>query len=304
MYRNKYGLVKRCLCRLYEAVPPVRRIKGLFHPLRVRSFARRLEARRAGIQEARHRDGRPPLFDHVEIETFNRCNGECGFCPVNRHLDPRRATRMTDDLFTAIMEQLGALDYRGELCLYSNNESLLDDRIERFTEHARRAVPGCRLMLSTNGTLLTPERYQALIDNLDLLYVNNYCDDFALTPENQEILRLAESRPEWWRKTHIVVRYRREIMSSRGGQAPNKPGPRLRTLPVGCTYPASQLIVRPDGKLSLCCNDAVGVVTLGDLTQQSVLEAWYGEVYEDARRRLLESRDAFALCRHCDTLGD
>ena len=30
-----------------------------------------------------------PIFQTIEIETINRCNGKCSFCPVNRNIDPR-----------------------------------------------------------------------------------------------------------------------------------------------------------------------------------------------------------------------
>lgn len=30
-----------------------------------------------------------PLFEYVEIETINRCNGVCSFCPVNKLVDTR-----------------------------------------------------------------------------------------------------------------------------------------------------------------------------------------------------------------------
>ena len=35
-----------------------------------------------------------PLFSSIEIEVINRCNGECPFCPVNRHIDPRKLRKM------------------------------------------------------------------------------------------------------------------------------------------------------------------------------------------------------------------
>ena len=304
MYRNKHTAFKRALYRIQELIPATRRIKGMFLPFRVSSFEKRLDRWRKSVAEAREATGRSPLFNHVEIETFNRCNGECGFCPVNRHLDPRKPTKMTDELFSSIVGQLRELDYRGEVCLFSNNESLLDDRLERFAAETRAALPAACILLSTNGTLLTPDRYRALIDSTDLFHVNNYCDDFRLTPMAEEIMALAKTRTDWWEKTHIVVRYRREIMSSRGGQAPNKrdlPPPALKT---GCAYPASQLVIRPDGKLSLCCNDAIGVHTMGDLAVQSLAEAWWSERYETVRTTLLAGRGGFELCRGCDTLGD
>lgn len=303
MYRNKYGFFKRTMFRFFELVPPAGRLKSLAASFRVSSFRKRLDSRRAAVEAHRREHGHSPLFDHVEIETINRCNGGCNFCPVNRHLDPRPFHLMPDELFHSIIGQLADLEYAGEVCLFSNNESLMDKRIESFVARARRELPKARLLLSTNGTLLTPDRYRALIDNLDLLYVNNYCTDFKLRPENGAILELSRSRPDWWEKTHVVVRYERDLMSSRGGQAPNRKGAR-RGFSVGCTLPTSQLILRPDGKVSLCCNDAIGVMTLGDASQQSLTDIWWGTAFENVRARLLNARSDVELCRFCDTLGD
>lgn len=37
------------------------------------------------------------LFNHVEIETVNRCNGTCDFCPVSKNRDSREYREMTFD---------------------------------------------------------------------------------------------------------------------------------------------------------------------------------------------------------------
>lgn len=302
MYRNKYTFWKRGLLRLQEVVPVLSGTKRLAAFFKRRSFAKRMKRRLAEFERVRRETGRAPLFRHVEIETFNRCNGGCGFCPVNRREDTRTPVKMTEELFSSILRQLAALDYRGELCLYSNNESLLDDRIEAFTARARAELPRARILLSTNGTLLTPERYRALVDNVDVLYVNNYCDDFTLTPGNVAIVALAKTRDDWWRKTHVVVRYEKELMSSRGGQAPNRG--KGAAVDCGCPHPAEQLIIRPDGGVSLCCNDALGIMTLGDLSRQSVEEVWRGPAFEEMRGKILHGRDGVPLCRRCDTLPD
>lgn len=62
------------------------------------------------------------LFDHVEIETINRCNGNCSFCPVSRKSDTRKMAKMSRNLFVNIIDQLGDIDYKGKLALFSNNE--------------------------------------------------------------------------------------------------------------------------------------------------------------------------------------
>lgn len=40
-----------------------------------------------------------PLFNNIEIETVNRCNGTCSFCPVNKNQDPREYKKMPEELF-------------------------------------------------------------------------------------------------------------------------------------------------------------------------------------------------------------
>ena len=45
-----------------------------------------------------------PLFESIEIETINRCNGTCSFCPINRNDDTRILHKMSDELFYNIIE--------------------------------------------------------------------------------------------------------------------------------------------------------------------------------------------------------
>lgn len=304
MLQNKYNLFRRLRLRLYNAFPFARRLKGALRPLRLVRFRRHLERRRAEIAESVRKTGREPLFDLVEIETLNRCNGECEFCPVNRHEDSRSRQTMSEGLFDSIIGQLRALEYHGHVGLYSNNEPLLDPRIPDFAAKARRALPKAKLVLYSNGLLLTPELYKRLIDNLDSFVIDNYCEDFKLIPPVAAIHELASRNPVWNAKTRICVRHRREMMTSRGGLAPNRRERKPSTVPAGCTYPTRQMVIRPDGKLSLCCNDALGLYTLGDLSRESMVDAWYGGEYSAVRNRILAGRDGFDLCRHCDTYSD
>ncbi len=305
MYRNKYGFAKRTFLKLSEKAPFLRRFKALSRPFKLKSFQKRLAKRQEEVQAALERNGKPPLFDLLEIETINRCNGECGFCPVNKHLDPRPAQRMTDELFLSIMDQLRDLEYQGQVSFYSNNEAFLDKRMPDFIKAAREKLPLANLHISTNGLVLTPELYKRVIDNLDELHVNNYSNDFTWRPAILELMDLARSRPDWWEKTVFFMRYQQETMTSRGGQAPNKQDLKpVATLNAGCMYPSRQMVVRPDGKLSLCCNDALGTLTLGDLSKQTLEEAWYSPAHRSAMEKILVGRENIPICRQCDTLCD
>lgn len=246
--------------------------------------------------------GDQPLFDHIEIETVNRCNGTCSFCPVNRNDDPRPKEVMTQELFESIVEQLADLDYSGRFTTFSNNEPLLDDRIIDFNEYARRKLPNARMHLFTNGTLLTLDKFIALAEILDELIIDNYQQELRLIKPCVEIAEYCEEHPDLKKKVTIVLRKPQEILTSRGGTAPN----RKRLLEYGedrCVLPFKQMIVRPDGKVSLCCNDAIGRYTLGDLNREKLTDVWYGARFQEVRRCLYEGRKRWGSCRYCDAFS-
>lgn len=240
------------------------------------------------------------LFDHIEIETINRCNGNCSFCPVSRKKDPREKAVMTTELFQKIVAQLAKINYSGRFTTFSNNEPLLDDRLIEFNRYAREKLPNARMHLFTNGTLLTIDKFIALINILDELIIDNYQQELKLIKPCQEIEAYCKEHPELCKKVTIVLRKPNEILTSRGGNAPNR-----KQIPDyskdRCILPFRQMIVRPDGKVSLCCNDAIGKYTLGDLNQESLLDVWYGPKFQMVRKCLYEGREKWGDCRHCDT---
>jgi sulfatase maturation enzyme AslB (radical SAM superfamily) len=121
-----------------------------------------------------------PLFVKLEIETINRCNHICTFCPVNKLDDTRPFKLMEQGLFLSIIRQLKEIEYSGSINLFSNNEPLLDDRIYEFCRITREALPNAFLSIYTNGILLTIEKFLKLIKYLDQLIIDNYNDKLTL----------------------------------------------------------------------------------------------------------------------------
>lgn len=132
-----------------------------------------------------------PDFQDIQIETCNRCNNDCPFCPANRNNDTRKPRFMDEELFYSIIDQLYAMDYHGTISLFSNNEPLLDGRILKFVEYARKCLPNAIHYLYTNGILLNAEKFSALVKNLDVLIIDNYDDNFQLIPSVEKTLSTA-----------------------------------------------------------------------------------------------------------------
>ena len=241
-----------------------------------------------------------PIFNHVEIETYNRCNGSCEFCPVSKSRDKRLEMRMSQKLLYSIIDQLCDIDYSGRLSLFSNNEPFLDERIIEFQAYARKRLPNACMQLLTNGTLLSLDKFKSIIDNLDYLVIDNYNDRLELNKTSKIIKSYCEEHKELIKKVTIVIRNPREILTSRGGEAPNRKD--MQSYPnASCCIPFRQLIIRPDGKISMCCNDPLGRTTMGDLTKVSIMEAWQNDYFQTIRNSLLDGRKNVEHCKFCDT---
>ena len=241
-----------------------------------------------------------PLFKNVELETQNRCNNNCSFCPVSVGNDTREHLIMPQELYMKIIDELASINYSGEFSLFSNNEALIDKRFVEFAKIAKEKLPNAYHLIYTNAILLTVELFVEICKYLDFIIIDNYDDNLKMTPQVQKIYDFCEQNPEYKEKIKISMRLKNEILLSRGGQAPNRK--RLVTLKTPCRLPFEQLIIRPDGKISLCCNDALGKFTMGEAAKQSLVEIWNSPVYVDIRTKMLDSRKNISLCEYCDLL--
>lgn len=250
----------------------------------------------------------------IEVETLNRCNSSCSFCPVNVLDDPREYNKMSESLMEKIANELEASEFNGLLALYGNNEPLLDDRIVDVCRLFRKKAKKAFITLATNGILLDYKKFMGLFKaGLDELVIDNYNDNLRLIRPVARMLEDINSSndPEierYKQKTKINIRKKTEVLYSRGGYAPNKKKEDVMTYKYysnhSCVLPFMQFIIRPSGEVSLCSHDALGKVTLGDLNKQSITEVWNGERYREVRRKLLRpfkyGRKSLEVCEGCD----
>ena len=137
---------------------------------------------------------------------------------------------------------------------------------------------------------------------MDELVIDNYSEKLELIPNCKYIKEYCEVHSELKNKVTIVMRNPKEILEARGGTAPNRTNMQMIEN-VKCTHPFRQLIIRPDGKVSICCNDALGLTEMGDVSTESLLEVWNGKKMEKARKKLVcEGRKSIEICKYCDSL--
>lgn len=266
-------------------------------------------------------DGRNAfLLKYVSLEAHTVCNQACYFCPVS--LDPREDYFMPTALYERILGELAPYRETIEaLFMINYNEPTLD---KRFVDQVKAILAaGLPPAVLTNGSGLTPERVDAILDvgqlrylsvNLSTLDRDRYRHDRG-QDQLQVVLRnldylmdkpLAETmevvvlgtgdenhdrdfeaiRDRLAQSLFTVKRY--EVMDRAGYlQIGLKVAQRQRVL-GGCentgSRPLQHLHITPRGKCVLCCEDYDEKFVVGDLTQQSVNEVLTGPELARFRR--------------------
>jgi radical SAM protein with 4Fe4S-binding SPASM domain len=255
----------------------------------------------------------PVLFKCIEIETYNRCNFNCSFCPAARDVDIRKPTYMKEELFSKIIDGLKELNYSGKLNLHHNNEPLLDKRLEQFIKESVEKLPKAEVNIFTNGSLLTIERMKSLYNaGLRKMLIDNYNEKLEVLPNIQKVLdSIKNTEIEKNMEITVWLRYKNVVLTNRAGDSPNKKNISAKIYKFdkntiakrGCEFPFIQFNINPDGKVHICCADVYYSNIIGDLTKEKIIDIWKGKKLTMIRQELLKNgRKNIHPCRNCDKL--
>lgn len=271
--------------------------------------------------EVRWRD----RIKHVQIQTVSWCNRSCDFCPSQKFELPR--TEMAEVVFHRALFKLKKEDYRGRLSLYLMNEPFLDRRLVDWTAWARKDLPHCSQMLSTNGDAMTSDLLVKLFRaGLNVLLVNVYDNDQGRYDHYRGIIKAAQNELEKLRlteksggrvfpvmtqvapweqyislfdATHLAPNHPMQGITNRAGNVPLAQLP-SKPLQAPCSRPREQMYVRYTGDIVLCCNDWKGEVVLGNILSDDLDDVYNSEKARDYRRNLKKGHRYMKLCSRCD----
>lgn len=130
-----------------------------------------------------------PLLESVETNIVDYCNLNCRGCSHFSNLYQYGA-KIPFDTFCKDLQRIAE-----HVCVYKcsllGGEALLDARITRYMEFARKVLPDSEIQLVTNGLLLpkqSPDFYGCCRDNNITVSVSGYKPTMALKDKIQEIL--------------------------------------------------------------------------------------------------------------------
>lgn len=274
----------------------------------------------------------------VQIQTQSGCNGRCIFCPNEDTLKSDISQgKMPIDLFHKIIDELAETKPR-RISLYLMNEPLSDKRMPELVEYTTRKVPTASSLITSNGTYLSEEKAEALIDaGLKRLKVSlqslddetnrqimGYGSERVI--ENiigvQRVIKRKRAKHFDFRVSMVVttlnlpeieaarrfwkrhgVRLVTSALENRGGNiegAANLNPGEMRSM-GNCIRPSRDMDILYNGDVVLCCVDWHRTTILGNVARQSIREVWNDTPVNRIRQGLAEGNAALLpdICVNC-----
>jgi len=295
----------------------------------IRTNAERLLLSRARLVRrtlvALGRDRAPRLPEIVQIESTNICNARCVFCP--RDEMHRKQGVMDEALFRKVVDDCSALGIR-HVRLHNFGEPFVDRHLAEKVAYAKqKGIPEVGVI--SNGSLIDEQVARAVVEaGLDAINISVDASGREVFERTRvglkydrviaNIERLVRIRGELGRtrpklilsfvrqgdgtdERAFIERWRQVADKIHVTDIHNWAGTLSRESDVRfpCYRQWLTFTVLWDGRVSLCCADFDGKVTLGDLRTAGIREIWESEAYRTVRREQLESGGP-EICRACD----
>ncbi|MDD3905544.1 MAG: radical SAM protein [Candidatus Omnitrophica bacterium] len=264
----------------------------------------------------------PKFPKRLELELASSCNLRCTYCP-RRYLDNLNGY-MDFTLFKKIIDEASAYP-ETIIVLHRRGESLLHPRFNDIINYIAGKFK--EIQLATNATLLTEEKFEAIVKGLNFISFSldtpgNY--DKTRIPARYEIVesrilkflqfnkgrvrtQASMVKTEKTKETDVAIfkdvwrarvdRVRIYEEHSVGGVfgAMNNPRRERKT----CVMPFYELLIYDSGRAGRCNHDWDGE-PMGDVNANTISEIWHSQRYSSLRKEQRELKFSDAVCKDCD----
>ncbi|MCE5325926.1 MAG: radical SAM protein [Planctomycetaceae bacterium] len=276
----------------------------------------------------------PPNND-MRFEVTTKCHYNCIICP--RAQLTRKKETMSAATFKLIFDRIIAeTDQYTTLSFPGMGEPLLDNTLEEKIAYAKSARPNLDVLILTNASLMTPERFRRLEEvGVTSIRVSLYGHDYKTynavhgTTDKKlydrikgYILKALEIRKktrilltlnvvegvndaivnDWiafWKDRVDLVEVWRPHNWATAKQYRSVQPVKLKT----CNRPFSgPLQIQADGTVNICCFDFNGELTIGDLKTQTLEEIFSSGAYHRIADRHASGQyeGSHLICENCD----
>ncbi len=230
-----------------------------------------------------------PLFRSVEFETSSLCNRKCSYCPVTDYRRP--PAYMETPVFYKMIADLKKINYSGALSFCFFSEPLLDKRLDQFVARVRAELPRCEIEIYSNGDLLTPGRFQALLNaGMDVIRVSQHDPD----PPAEYVDNMNKIRGSA-QAEHLAysVKNENQPLFNRGGLVS------VKNLAKRNFCDMDRMYIDYKGDATFCCMDYFTRHTFGNVALEDIVEIWNKPAYKAVRDKAKCGNWPLEICKVC-----
>ncbi len=233
------------------------------------------------------------FFHSVGIETSTYCNRKCDYCPNKDNETPKNY--IDRNIFEEAIRQLKKIKFSGifEYCFF--NEPLFDPNLSSLIEYAKKELPKCIHVLTSNGDLLTIDKANEL--------VNAGIDKFIITIHDKNpdkaYERLSKVKKVLKDKMRLQTTYEL-VLQNRGGDVDisKYEYKKLTSCPN-----ILKAMITINGDIILCCNDYYKKHVMGNIMNKNIVDIW--KSYSNLREELLDKNIVrLDICKKCLEIED
>jgi radical SAM protein with 4Fe4S-binding SPASM domain len=271
----------------------------------------------------------------VFIEPTNACNFRCAYCPTGDTELLRKVGRknklMDFGLFCKVVDDLKAFPRKLKMVnMYKDGESLIHPRFTDMVRYLRDADVTEKIWVKTNGSLLTPEYNERLVNcGLDMIgisvqhvHAQGFYDIAGVRIDYDEYRRNVQDLYQRRAGVGISIKIADAGLSEddkkrfyadfqdrcdfitveglHGWSASEHKDWKLgtdqsfdgspRSVKIACPLVLYMLTVNSNGKISICNDDWMQAHNIGDVNAESLVDVWHGARLRDFRLMHLEGR--------------
>ena len=269
----------------------------------------------------------------LTIETTTLCNSHCTICPYGKIT---RAAKMSMENFRSLVDECARHPVK-HIALSLYGEPLMDTFIVRRVRYIRKVLPNCEICIFTNGSLMTKDTGEELLDaglshiifSVDGLTANTYNKvrplDFDLVVANIHTFLEMNDQKGHPCKTRVHMTATKETIAEAGrfvehwntvqgvdiaswlpcdgrGGTDREKAVQPEIFDGPCWAPFGCTTILTNGNAVVCCQDYGGAYPMGNVFAEGIEAVWNG-VQIDKVRELHNStrKRELPLCTHCHT---
>lgn len=263
------------------------------------------------------------------IETINKCQGECKFCPYDIIRKDEALTLLTKEKFKELIDEISIYNIE-RITLFNNNEPLLDDRIYEFIHYTKSKLPNTEITLSTNGRILTLDKIIKLYESgLTTLYVSipviekeEYKHVMGVYPDKLlellksinefrllKMIRIAIPKTKYFKIEDFKMELGKYLLCAWNIEYKESWNIKDKILSIidcieyegPCDRPLDQMVISSNGNVIICCRDWKYQNVIGNVYDNALYEIWHSKMMQDIQRLIIEKDyDNIECCKDCN----